>query len=462
LTDDATQTRYERYAEEVAEDIADTVQALGCQPILFVGSGLAKRYMNAPNWDELLTHLAAGCSGIEKGIGFYKQSFKTPMKIGEEFARLYQEWAWATGHNEFPESMFQENVDSQSYIKFKIADLLSSIKPDDISGLNVTDHKNEIEALGNIKPHAIITTNYDQMLEMIFPDHEPIVGQQILKGQQFSVGEIYKIHGCVSDFENIVFTESDYETFSKKKKFLSAKLLTFFNEHPLIFIGYSASDPNIRTILADIDEAIPEKGGIIPNVYILEWNPAIGPDSLPPRDKVLPTEEDRTVRVKLIEAANFEWVFNAFASNPVLNDVNPRVLRALIARSYNLVRHDIPQMTIQADFKMLADSVNDSDSFAKLFGIANITDYSAASAQYPHSATQITKALGGSGSYLAVAAMRKIKKDTGIDIKSSDNRYHRCEMVNTTPFHKYSAAGLELIRKVDAGEAYDVDLGIPS
>src|SRR5690606_9804969 len=103
--------------------------------------------------------------------------------------------------------------------------------------------------------------------------------------------------------------KSDYDAFSKKKKFLSAKLLTFFNEHPLIFVGYSATDPNIRSILSDIDEALPEKGGVIPNVYILEWNPGLGPDSSPPRDKVISTDEDRSIRVKLIESNDFTWVF---------------------------------------------------------------------------------------------------------------------------------------------------------
>lgn len=452
------QTRYQRYVEEISEDITETVQAMGCQPILFIGSGLPRRYMGAPSWDELLGHLANQCSAIEKGLGFYKQSLKTPMKIGEEFARLYQEWAWGVGHNEFPESMFGEDVNAQSYLKFKVADFLESITPASRSQLGGAELKAEIEALRSIKPHAIITTNYDRMIEMIFPDHESIVGQQILRGQQFAVGEIYKIHGSTEQHDSIVFTQTDYDEFSKKKKFLSAKLLTFFNEHPLLFIGYSASDPNIRSILSDIDQALPEKGGVIPNVYILEWNAGLTDDSSPARDKLIATEDERSVRVKLIEAADFGWVFNAFAANPVLNDVNPRVLRALIARSYNLVRHDIPTMTIEADFKMLNQAVEDSNSFAKLFGIANISDYSVASAHHCFSATELTKQLGGNGSYLAVHLVRKIKEDKGVDLKASDNRYHRTEKVNKTEFHKYSTEMLAILKKVHAGENYELDM----
>ncbi|MCD9148977.1 SIR2 family protein [Pseudophaeobacter flagellatus] len=451
-------TKFERYVEEISEDITETVKTMGCQPILFIGSGLSRRYMSAPSWDELLAHLADQCSAIDKGLGFYRQSLKSPMKIGEEFARLYQEWAWDAGSNEFPSEMFADGVDAQAYLKFKVASHLRNLTPAAASDLGSADQRAEIDALCRIKPHAVITTNYDQMLELVFPNHEPIVGQQLLKGLQLSVGEIYKIHGSIEDHESIVFTQTDYDEFSKKKKFLSAKLLTFFNEHPLIFIGYSASDPNIQSILSDIDEALPVKGGVIPNVYILEWNDTIDQEANPAREKVIPTSEGRSVRVKLIEASDFTWVFNAFAANPVLNDVNPRVLRSLIARSYNMVRHDIPTMTVEADFQMLDQAVSDSDSFAKLFGIANIGDYSAASAQYPLSATQLTRHLGGTGSYLAVSLLRKIKEETGVDIKASDNRYHRAEQVNTSTFHKYSPDMLVVLRKLHAGESYELNM----
>nr|WP_261397496.1 SIR2 family protein [Nitratireductor aquimarinus] len=354
--------------------------------------------------------------------------------------------------------MFGEDVNAQAYLKYKVATYLDSITPADISKLGNDSFRDELDALRGIKPHAIITTNYDRMIEMIFPDHEPIVGQHILRGQQLSVGEVYKIHGSIEEPDSIVFTQTDYDEFAKKKKFLSAKLLTFFNEHPLLFVGYSASDPNIRSILSDIDEALPEKGGVIPNVYILEWNGELTDDSSPARDKLIATEEDRSIRVKLIEASDFGWVFNAFAANPVLNDVNPKVLRALIARSYNLVRHDIPTMTIKADFKMLHQAVEDSSSFAKLFGVANISDYSAASAIHCLSATEMTKQLGGKGSYLAVSLIRKIKEETGIDIKESDNRYHRTEKVNNTTFHKYSSDMLSILKKIQAGEVYELDM----
>lgn len=208
-------SRYGRYMEEITEDITDIVQQFGCQPILFIGSGLSKRYFNAPSWENLLDYLATHCSFVDKGLGYYKQSLKSPAKIGEEFAARYHEWAWSSGRNEFPEDMFSPSVDAQAYIKFKIAAYLKSITPVDIKALKENGNPSEIDAVRRIKPHAIITTNYDQMIEILFPDLTPIIGQQILKGQQVAVGEIYKIHGCVSEFEGIVFTETDYNIFAK-------------------------------------------------------------------------------------------------------------------------------------------------------------------------------------------------------------------------------------------------------
>jgi hypothetical protein len=320
------------------------------------------------------------------------------------------------------------------------------------------NYLNEIEALSKIKPHAIITTNYDEMLEMIFPDHERIIGQQLLRGQQICIGELYKIHGCVTDHDSLVFTKDDYDDWLKKKKFLSAKLLTFFNEHPLIFIGYNAGDPNIQAILSDIDAALPKKGGVIPNVYILQWDSSLQDESWPQRDKIIQTEDGRSVRVKMIAASDFGWVFDAFAASPALEHVSTKVLRALMARSYDFVRKDIPRMKIDADFKMLNSAVESSDSFAKLFGIANISDYSAAGAYHPLSLTEVGKALGYNGWNSANGIIEQISKKKGVNIKKSDNRYHRADKVNKTVFHKYSSDAIELLRKERDGEEYDVDI----
>jgi hypothetical protein len=306
-TDTVAEKKYDQYVKDVSAEIANCVQSGGCQPILFIGSGFSKRYFGGPSWDELLTHLANSCPLIDKDYAYYKQSMATPLAIGAEFARLYQEWAWSSGKKKFPAEMFSENVPANAYIKFKISEYLRSITPNSLSKVSDPALAAEIVSLAKIRPHAIITTNFDQFLEVLFPDYHPIIGQQIIRGASVSVGEVFKIHGCVSVPESLVFTQSDYDAFLKKKKYLSAKLLTYFSEHPLVFLGYSAGDPNIRAILSDIDEALPTAGGIISNVFIVEWRDQIPPTEYPSREKLIAIEDSRSVRINAIETDSFKW-----------------------------------------------------------------------------------------------------------------------------------------------------------
>lgn len=183
-------------------------------------------------------YLAKNCPLFDKDYAYYKQQYRGDyLKIGEEFAKIYREWAWGSGHNRFPKNLFNETISADAYIKFAIAEYLRALPPKADKSM-MAALAEEIVSIKNIRPHAIITTNYDQFLETAFPEYQPVIGQQIIQGANLSVGEIFKIHGCVSDPNSLVFTEGDYAQFIKRKKYLSAKLLTFFSEHPLLFIGY--------------------------------------------------------------------------------------------------------------------------------------------------------------------------------------------------------------------------------
>ena len=112
----------------------------------------------------------------------------------------------------------------------------------------------EISALKAMSPHAIVTTNYDELIEPLFPDYERVIGQTILRHPYLSIGEIFKIHGCVSKPTSLVLSKEDYDTFNTDKKYLSTKLLTYFAEHSFVLVGYSATDPNIKNVLTTLIE----------------------------------------------------------------------------------------------------------------------------------------------------------------------------------------------------------------
>jgi hypothetical protein len=146
----------------------------------------------------------------------------------------------------------------------------------------------EVNLLRMTSPHAIITTNYDRFLDVCFPDYKCIIGQQVLRADHTSIGEIFKIHGCTSDFNSLIITRRDYEHFMGRLKYLNAILFTYFVEHPVFFLGYSANDPNIKAILTDINEMLSPNGELVPNIFFVTWDPDAETKKNLPSDEMIP------------------------------------------------------------------------------------------------------------------------------------------------------------------------------
>ncbi len=106
---------YIDYKKNVIDDIETCLDSMGCQPILFIGSGFSKRYLNAPSWEDLLKIMGEQCPLIDKDFAYYKQSYKHPVKIGTAFSEIYKEWAWGVGREEFPDELFTEDNESDVY-----------------------------------------------------------------------------------------------------------------------------------------------------------------------------------------------------------------------------------------------------------------------------------------------------------------------------------------------------------
>lgn len=408
----------ERYKKEITEDVHTCLQSMGCQPILFVGTGLSIRYIKAPSWADLLTELANRCPRIEHPLAYYQQQSFDFVKIGEIFADAYREWAWTTGGNNFPKELFATDTPKYAYLKFMACIIIKDMTDRSLDSLQ-SNTSWEIAALKSMEPHSIITTNYDTMLEVLFPEYTPIVGQNILREPNISVGEIFKIHGTIDDPTSIVLTQTDYEEWSKKKKYLSAKLLTYFLEHPLVIVGYSAQDPNIRAILQDIDEILSAQGELISNVYLIQ-RPSSPTELLaPPRERVVDLGDGRSVRLKAIITNDFQWAFEAFGTKLPLKKIDPRKLRALMARTYELVRKDIPNRIVEVDFDMLENVTSSSAEMAKLYGISTIGDPTVLSAKWPYTISAVGKMLGGSTWH---CADNLIKKDNRKDRRQSEGK----------------------------------------
>ncbi|AZE00995.1 SIR2 family protein [Pseudomonas chlororaphis] len=456
---------YSQYQEEVTADILNVLGQAACQPILFVGSGFSKRYSQGPSWEELLRRLAGTCPNITLDLAYYKQKNKSLVEIGSIFSDCFREWAWTSGREFYPKEYFSEDFPSDVFIKHSIALMLESVVAGANGDFGAAELNDEISALQAMSPHALITTNYDQLLESIFPDFERVVGQQVLSKPYLSIGEIFKIHGCISDPLSLVLTEEDYLDFDADKKYLSAKLLTYFAEHPLLFVGYSAEDPNIKSILYDVTRMFKATQALTPNIYILEWDASISEQSYPARERVINVGGDVSVRIKSISAKSFEWVFRAFGSNGALEQINVKLLRALMARTFNLVRRDALAKQVEVDFSMLENAVESDESFAKILGITSLNGPASVNANYPYTLQLVAEKLGYGSWNGAHKLIERLEEITGFDMKESDNPYHfklkTGKSLNSFT-RKYSESAVILLGKVRAGETIKLAAGCES
>lgn len=182
---------YKTYQEKIKDDVGRLLSDMGCQPILFIGAGLSRRYAMLPSWDELLDHLAKEGYPKIKPINYYRQHHnQCNPQIGSALAQEYALLAWDESMaNRFPDNLYK-SPNSDIFIKHTICEYLLS-KIEDSNFLE-NQYKDEIERIQSINPHAIITTNYDSMIELIFPYYKPIIGQKIIRDSLTTYGEIFK------------------------------------------------------------------------------------------------------------------------------------------------------------------------------------------------------------------------------------------------------------------------------
>jgi len=172
----------------------------------------------------------------------------------------------------------------------------------------------EIELLKRAVVQGIITTNYDPLLEEFFPNLEVFTGQEeLMFSDPVGVGEIYKIHGGCKKPESLVLTSEDYKDFDKKNPYLAAKLLTIFVEHPVLFLGYSLSDPNIQLILTSIASILTQENisKLQDRLIFVQWDPNV---STPRMTQTVFPVESVSLPIHQITVSNYAEIFGVLSS----------------------------------------------------------------------------------------------------------------------------------------------------
>lgn len=246
-------------------------------PIIFIGSGISKRYINSfPTWEELLeeywaligekvpfySHLIALSKELKDVHPDYSED-RIQFLINTRIAKYIS--------NEF-EKQFLEGklkvpgLDYKSYYKSNQSAFKESIA---IRFQNYELKANVDSEVSNLKEllkksKIIVTTNYDNFIEDIFNDDkegnlDTYLGSEGFFNESQGWAELFKIHGGIDQPNSIVITEEDYKKFDENKILISAKLIAALVNSPIIFLGYSLKDENVQNLIADFASQLPKE-----------------------------------------------------------------------------------------------------------------------------------------------------------------------------------------------------------
>lgn len=231
------------------EEFSNHLKTIHTSPYLFIGSGLSNRYLKIGSWESLLENV---CKKIEMPKDFnyyYSQANQDLPKVANIIGNSFFDTWWNNDKFDESRNKFSSISNSKSSpLKFEISNYIidKGVTP-------IPEYLEEYNLFRKINIDGIITTNWDLLLENTFSEFNTFIGQDnLIFNNSIDIGEIYKIHGCISKPNSLVLTDEDYENFNKKYPYLAAKLLTIFMEHPIIFIGYNIGDANVQEILKSI------------------------------------------------------------------------------------------------------------------------------------------------------------------------------------------------------------------
>ncbi|MNO50977.1 hypothetical protein D3C76_413670 [compost metagenome] len=346
---------------DIEAELSSVFSQRSSGPFLFLGSGFSRRYIGLEDWEGLLSRFCL----TGKPYAYYKSSANnnTP-KSAQLIANDFHDLWW--GHDDYAQQRQQSAHlinDRTSPLRLEICEYLKQ-KHLTAPPAGILE---EIEALKECDVDGIITTNWDGFTEALFPDHTVYVGQkELLFSNTMNVGEIYKIHGCYKAPESLILTDTDYHDYNNRNAYLASKLITIFVEHPVVFIGYSISDDNIRDLLKSISLCIGRENidKLRDNLIFIDRNePVAGPTI-----ETSYLQFDSTqIPIKVVKTSNFTPVYDAIAQFE--RKLPARVLRFCKERVYELVKGQNPDKKIAViDY----DQVQNKDDIEVVFGLGVI------------------------------------------------------------------------------------------
>lgn len=420
--------KYDTYKKERLEYLKDFIANSKKRPVLFVGSGFSKRYLNLPSWKKLLDILFSSDKvSFNKPLAYYLQMVKGDYpKVADKLIKKYSNYYWDNTENN-PEFLYEENESVDIFLKYEICNIISKLSAD-IDNIDVHNHA-ELKYLTNVQPQMILTTNYDQLLEKVFPKYDTFIGQDYLSSE-LNDFKIMKIHGSITDPKSIVIDNDDYNSFRTQQEYTVAKLITYFVEYPIIFIGYSISDSNIREILNSVSKIIGSKQDnsnniFLNNIFFVEWNESEKDPQNIDIEKLIDLGQGNSVKVNYLYLNGFSDLYNTLAQKSidinVLKTVNKTIDNIIKSSSITDLKVDIASIDYLKDPQTFLSLLQQPDT---LLSLSTIQSPDQLSAQFYLSPSELAKKAGYSNWQPMNRDIDKISSEYSIKLRKETNPYH--------------------------------------
>lgn len=344
------------------QNVLEKIVSSKRMPVLFIGSGLSKRYLyNYPDWNELLDLSYEKINKDSFQLQKYKDQFNrqglTPFEINTHLATIIED--------EFNAAFFDrkiklDNVKNPAWVKRGISPykmfLSRYFKKMKLYKSEITDRELvQLRALRN-KISAVITTNYDLFLEehIFSSDFKVFVHQnELFSSDSYNIAEIYKIHGSASDANSIIINAKDYNDFAQSRKLIIAKMLTLFAESPIVFLGYSFTDENIQTIIGEFLGCLTqaELRNIDEHFVFISYKK--GEKELREIKRTITTKKNVEIPITEVQTDNFYKVYE------ILNQITPGIAPSRIRETRKLVKTIVDQSVINNQANSVIVGIDD-------------------------------------------------------------------------------------------------------
>ena len=419
------------------EQLVEILSSRPAGPFLFIGSGLSRRYLGLEDWQGLLSKFCVSGKPFEYYLASADGSYP---RVASLLASAFNKYWWeADEYKASVEANKSKITDSTSALRIEICKYLSTLEQ---SKAKNSDFIEELELLVELNVDGIITTNWDMFLEQLFPDYKVYIGQEeLLFSNPQQIGEIYKIHGCSSIPKSLILTENDYDQFNSRNAYLASKLITIFVEHPIFFIGYSISDPNISSLLCSIANCIGKANieQLRKNLIFVER----------PRDseseeisETYLTIDGVQIPLILVRTNNFAPIYQALSVTK--RKIPARVLRYCKEQMYELVKSSEPEKKLCV---VNLDDIERKEDIEFLVGVGVASGEASGIAEIGYAPIElinlIADILHDSSNYNARAIIDNVIRVVGIRTKNIPI-FKYLRNIGIQSMDDYTASGLKL------------------